>query len=202
CKGGGMKVIEMNFLPDVHVECETCNGKRFNRETLEVRYKGKSIFDVLDMTVNQACDFFESHPRIYRKLKTVQDVGLGYISLGQPSTTLSGGEAQRIKLSTELSKKDTGQTIYILDEPTTGLHFEDVRVLMEVLDQLVERGNTVIIIEHNMDVIKRVDHLIDIGPEGGKNGGGLVGQGTPESIIKLKNSHTGKYLAKELKTKK
>ncbi|MBL6692913.1 MAG: excinuclease ABC subunit UvrA [Flavobacteriaceae bacterium] len=202
CKGGGMKVIEMNFLPDVHVECETCNGKRFNRETLEVRYKGKSIFDVLDMTVNQACDFFESHPKIYRKLKTVQDVGLGYISLGQPSTTLSGGEAQRIKLSTELSKKDTGQTIYILDEPTTGLHFEDVRVLMEVLDQLVERGNTVIIIEHNMDVIKRVDHLIDIGPEGGKNGGGLVGQGTPESIIKLKNSHTGKYLAKELKTKK
>ena len=200
CQGGGMKVIEMNFLPDVHVECETCNGKRFNRETLEIRFKGKSIADVLEMSVNQACSFFESHPKIYRKLKTVQDVGLGYITLGQSSTTLSGGEAQRIKLATELSKKDTGQTLYILDEPTTGLHFEDVRVLMEVLDKLVKRGNTVLIIEHNMDVIKLVDHLIDIGPEGGKNGGKLVGQGTPEEIVKIKKSHTGKYLAKELET--
>lgn len=200
CQGGGMKVIEMNFLPDVHVECETCNGKRFNRETLEIRFKGKSIADVLEMTVNQACDFFENHPKIYRKLKTVQDVGLGYITLGQSSTTLSGGEAQRIKLATELSKKDTGQTLYILDEPTTGLHFEDVRVLMEVLDRLVKRGNTVLIIEHNMDVIKLVDHLIDIGPEGGKNGGSLVGQGTPEEIVNIKKSHTGKHLAKELKT--
>ena len=200
CQGGGMKVIEMNFLPDVHVECENCNGKRFNRETLEIRFKGKSIADVLEMSVNQACSFFESHPKIYRKLKTVQDVGLGYITLGQSSTTLSGGEAQRIKLATELSKKDTGQTLYILDEPTTGLHFEDVRVLMEVLDKLVKRGNTVLIIEHNMDVIKLVDHLIDIGPEGGKNGGKLVGQGTPEEIVKVKKSHTGKYLAKELET--
>jgi excinuclease ABC subunit A len=199
CQGGGMKVIEMNFLPDVHVECESCNGKRFNRETLEIRFKGKSIADVLEMTVDQACDFFESHPKIFRKLKTIQDVGLGYITLGQSSTTLSGGEAQRIKLATELSKKDTGQTLYILDEPTTGLHFEDVRVLMEVLERLVERGNTVLIIEHNMDVIKLVDHLIDIGPEGGKNGGNVVGQGTPEEIVKIKNSHTGKYLAKELK---
>ncbi|MDA9597256.1 excinuclease ABC subunit UvrA [Flavobacteriaceae bacterium] len=198
CQGGGMKVIEMNFLPDVHVECETCNGKRFNRETLEIRFKGKSIADVLEMTVNRACMFFENHPKIYRKLKTILDVGLGYITLGQPSTTLSGGEAQRIKLATELSKKDTGQTLYILDEPTTGLHFEDVRVLMEVLERLVKRGNTVLIIEHNMDVIKLVDHLIDIGPEGGKNGGELVGQGTPEEIAKLKHSHTGKYLAKEL----
>ena len=200
CQGGGMKVIEMNFLPDVHVECETCNGKRFNRETLEIRFKGKSIADVLEMTINQACDFFESHPKIYQKLKTVKDVGLGYITLGQSSTTLSGGEAQRIKLATELSKKDTGQTLYILDEPTTGLHFEDIRVLMEVLDKLVKRGNTVLIIEHNMDVIKLVDHLIDIGPEGGKNGGRLVGQGTPEEIVKIKNSYTGKYLAKELNT--
>jgi excinuclease ABC subunit A len=200
CQGGGMKVIEMNFLPDVHVECESCNGKRFNRETLEIRFKGKSIADVLEMTVNRACEFFESHPKIYRKLKTVQDVGLGYITLGQSSTTLSGGEAQRIKLATELSKKDTGQTLYILDEPTTGLHFEDVRVLMEVLERLVKRGNTVLIIEHNMDVIKLVDHLIDIGPEGGKNGGTLVGEGTPEEIVKIKKSYTGKHLAKELKT--
>ena len=199
CQGGGMKVIEMNFLPDVYVECETCNGKRFNRETLEIRYKGKSISDVLDMTINQACEFFESIPKIYRKLKTIQDVGLGYIALGQSSTTLSGGEAQRIKLSTELSKKDTGQTIYILDEPTTGLHFEDVRVLLEVLNQLVGKGNTVLIIEHNMDVIKHVDYLIDIGPEGGKKGGLVIGQGTPEELIKIKNSYTGKYLEKELK---
>ena len=199
CQGGGMKVIEMNFLPDVHVECESCNGKRFNRETLEIRFKGKSIADVLEMTVNQACNFFINHPKIYRKLKTVKDVGLGYITLGQSSTTLSGGEAQRIKLATELSKKDTGQTLFILDEPTTGLHFEDVRVLMEVLDRLVKKGNTVLIIEHNMDVIKLVDHLIDIGPEGGKKGGTLVGQGTPEEIAKIKNSYTGKHLAKELR---
>ncbi|NBS18829.1 MAG: excinuclease ABC subunit UvrA [Flavobacteriia bacterium] len=198
CQGGGMKIIEMNFLPDVYVECETCNGKRFNRETLEIRFKGKSIADVLGMTVNQACKFFESHPKIYRKLKTIQEVGLGYIALGQSSTTLSGGEAQRIKLATELSKKDTGKTLYILDEPTTGLHFEDVRVLMEVLDRLVTKGNTVLIIEHNMDVIKMVDYLIDIGPEGGKNGGNLLGQGTPEQIVKIPTSHTGKYLAKEL----
>ena len=195
-----MKVIEMNFLPDVHVECEACNGKRFNRETLEIRFKGKSIADILEMTINQACEFFESHPKIYLKLKTLQDVGLGYITLGQSSVTLSGGEAQRIKLASELSKKDTGKTLYILDEPTTGLHFEDVRVLMEVLDRLVKRGNTVLIIEHNMDVIKLVDYIIDIGPEGGKNGGRLVGQGTPEEIVKLKNSYTAKYLAKELKT--
>ncbi|MDA0936623.1 MAG: excinuclease ABC subunit UvrA [Bacteroidetes bacterium] len=199
CQGGGMKVIEMNFLPDVHVECETCGGKRFNRETLEIRFKGKSIADVLEMSVNQACDFFESHPKIFRKLKTIRDVGLGYLTFGQSSTTLSGGEAQRIKLATELSKKDTGQTLYILDEPTTGLHFEDVRVLMQVLDRLVDRGNTVLIIEHNMDVIKLVDHLIDIGPEGGKNGGTLVGQGTPEEIVNIKNSYTGRYLKKELK---
>ena len=199
CQGAGMKVIEMNFLPDVHVECESCNGKRFNRETLEIRFKGKSISDVLEMTVNQACNFFINHPKIHRKLKTVQDVGLGYITLGQSSTTLSGGEAQRIKLATELSKKDTGQTLFILDEPTTGLHFEDVRVLMEVLDRLVKKGNTVLIIEHNMDVIKLVDHLIDIGPEGGKKGGTLVGQGTPEEIAKIKNSYTGKHLAKELR---
>ena len=199
CQGGGMKVIEMNFLPDVHVECETCGGKRFNRETLEIRFKGKSIADVLEMSVNQACDFFESHPKIFRKLKTIRGVGLGYLTLGQSSTTLSGGEAQRIKLATELSKKDTGQTLYILDEPTTGLHFEDVRVLMQVLDRLVDRGNTVLIIEHNMDVIKLVDHLIDIGPEGGKNGGTLVGQGTPEEIVNIKNSYTGRYLKKELK---
>ena len=199
CQGGGMKVIEMNFLPDVHVECESCNGKRFNRETLEIRFKGKSIADVLEMTVNQACNFFINHPKIYQKLKTVKDVGLGYITLGQSSTTLSGGEAQRIKLATELSKKDTGQTLFILDEPTTGLHFEDVRVLMEVLDRLVKKGNTVLIIEHNMDVIKLVDHLIDIGPEGGKKGGTLVGQGTPEEIAKIKNSYTGKHLARELR---
>jgi excinuclease ABC subunit A len=198
CQGGGMKIIEMNFLPDVYVECEICNGKRFNRETLEIRFKGKSIADVLGMTVNQACKFFESHPKIYRKLKTIQEVGLGYIALGQSSTTLSGGEAQRIKLATELSKKDTGKTLYILDEPTTGLHFEDVRVLMEVLERLVAKGNTVLIIEHNMDVIKMVDYLIDIGPEGGKNGGNLLGQGTPEQIVKIPTSHTGKYLAKEL----
>lgn len=198
CGGGGLKVIEMNFLPDVYVECETCNGKRFNRETLEIRYKGKSISDILEMTIDEATDFFEAIPKIYRKLKTIQDVGLGYISLGQQSTTLSGGEAQRIKLATELSKKDTGKTFYILDEPTTGLHFEDVRVLMEVLQKLVNKGNSVLIIEHNMDVIKVADYIIDIGPEGGKNGGTLVAKGTPEEICKSKKSHTAKFLKKEL----
>ena len=179
CEGGGMKVIEMNFLPDVLVECETCHGKRFNRETLEIRYKGKSIADVLAMTIDEAVDFFEPIPKIYRKLKTIQEVGLGYITLGQPSTTLSGGEAQRIKLATELSKRDTGNTFYILDEPTTGLHFEDIKILMEVLNKLTEKGNTVLIIEHNLDVIKMMDYLIDIGPEGGKGGGKVVAIGTP-----------------------
>jgi excinuclease ABC subunit A len=198
CKGGGLKVIEMNFLPDVYVECETCQGKRFNRETLEVRYKGKSIYDVLEMTINEACGFFENIPKIYRKLKTIQDVGLGYITLGQQSTTLSGGEAQRIKLATELSKRDTGNTFYILDEPTTGLHFEDIRVLLLVLNKLVEKGNTVLIIEHNLDVIKTVDYIIDIGPEGGKSGGKLIGKGTPEELIQITKSHTARFLKKEL----
>ena len=198
CKGGGLKVIEMNFLPDVYVECETCMGKRFNRETLEIRYKGKSISDVLNMTINDAVDFFDQIPKIYRKLKTIKDVGLGYITLGQQSTTLSGGEAQRIKLATELSKRDTGNTIYILDEPTTGLHFEDIRVLLEVLNQLVNKGNTVVIIEHNLDVIKVVDYIIDVGPEGGRGGGTIVAKGTPEAVIKNKVSHTAKYLKKEL----
>ena len=197
CMGGGLKVIEMNFLPDVYVECESCQGKRFNRETLEIRYKGKSIADVLQMTINQACDFFEPIPKIYRKLKTLQDVGLGYIALGQSSTTLSGGEAQRIKLATELAKRDTGNTLYILDEPTTGLHFEDIRVLLEVLNHLTEKGNTVLIIEHNLDVIKQVDHIIDIGPEGGKGGGTIIAQGTPEDILEVKGSHTAHYLKKE-----
>ena len=198
CQGGGLKVIEMNFLPDVYVECETCNGKRFNRETLEIRYKGKSIADVLEMTINEAVDFFENIPKIYRKLKTIKDVGLGYISLGQQSTTLSGGEAQRVKLATELSKRDTGNTFYILDEPTTGLHFEDIRVLMEVLNKLVDKGNTVLIIEHNMDVIKMMDHIIDIGYEGGKGGGMIVAKGTPEQISKDKKSYTAHFLKNEL----
>jgi excinuclease ABC subunit A len=198
CKGGGLRVIEMNFLPDVYVECETCQGKRFNRETLEIRYKGKSIYDVLAMTINEACDFFESIPKIFRKLKTIRDVGLGYITLGQQSTTLSGGEAQRIKLATELSKRDTGNTFYILDEPTTGLHFEDIRVLMLVLNKLVDKGNTVLIIEHNLDVIKTVDHIIDIGPEGGKKGGKVMVTGTPEEIITDKKSYTAQFLKKEL----
>ena len=197
CMGGGLKVIEMNFLPDVYVECESCHGKRFNRETLEIRYKGKSISDVLQMTINQACDFFEPIPKIYRKLKTLQDVGLGYIALGQSSTTLSGGEAQRIKLATELAKRDTGNTLYILDEPTTGLHFEDIRVLLEVLNHLTDKGNTVLIIEHNLDVIKQVDYIVDIGPEGGKGGGTIVAQGIPEAILDNKESHTAHYLKKE-----
>lgn len=198
CKGAGVKTIEMNFLPDVYVPCETCHGKRYNRETLEVRYKGKSINDVLNMTVSQAVDFFENIPQILQKIKTIQEVGLGYITLGQSSTTLSGGEAQRVKLATELSKRDTGKTLYILDEPTTGLHFEDVRVLMEVLNKLVNKGNTVLIIEHNMDVIKLADHLIDIGPEGGERGGQIIACGTPEEIMKVKDSYTGYYLKKEL----
>ena len=198
CKGGGLRVIEMNFLPDVYVECETCQGKRFNRETLEIKYKGKSIYDVLDMTIEDACPLFENIPKIYRKLKTIKDVGLGYITLGQQSTTLSGGEAQRIKLATELSKRDTGNTFYILDEPTTGLHFEHIRVLLNVLNKIVDKGNTVVIIEHNLDVIKTVDYIIDIGPEGGKSGGQVLAKGTPEEIVKVKKSHTARFLKKEL----
>jgi excinuclease ABC subunit A len=201
CKGGGLRVIEMNFLPDVYVECETCQGKRFNRETLEIRYKGKSIYDVLEMTIDEACGYFELIPKIYRKLKTIQDVGLGYITLGQQSTTLSGGEAQRIKLATELSKRDTGNTFYILDEPTTGLHFEDIRVLMIVLNKLVDKGNTVLIIEHNLDVIKTVDYIIDIGPEGGKKGGKVLALGTPEEVAENKKSYTASFLKKELQLK-
>ncbi|MEC8133708.1 MAG: excinuclease ABC subunit UvrA, partial [Bacteroidota bacterium] len=198
CKGGGLRVIEMNFLPDVYVQCESCMGKRFNRETLEIRYKGKSISDVLSMTIDEAVDFFDQIPKIYRKLKTIKDVGLGYITLGQQSTTLSGGEAQRIKLASELSKRDTGNTIYILDEPTTGLHFEDIRVLLNVLQKLVDKGNTVLIIEHNMDVIKAVDYIVDIGLEGGQGGGTIIACGTPENMVKNKVSHTAKYLKKEL----
>ncbi|MBF6608326.1 MAG: excinuclease ABC subunit UvrA [Flavobacterium sp.] len=198
CEGSGVRTIEMNFLPDVYVECETCQGKRFNRETLEIRYKGKSISDVLNMTVDEAVPFFENIPKIYRKVKTIQDVGLGYITLGQQSTTLSGGEAQRIKLAGELSKKDTGNTFYILDEPTTGLHFEDIRVLMDVINKLVDKGNTILIIEHNMDVIKLADYIIDIGYEGGKGGGEVVAKGTPEQVAKNKKSYTAQFLKKEL----
>ena len=194
CGGNGYKTIEMNFLPDIQVPCEECHGKRYNRETLEVRYKGKSIADVLDMTINQACEFFENVPDILRKIKTIQDVGLGYIKLGQPSTTLSGGESQRVKLATELSKRDTGHTLYILDEPTTGLHFEDIRILMQVLQRLVDRGNTVIIIEHNLDVIKQADHIIDMGPEGGRNGGTILSEGTPEEVAASPKGYTPKYL--------
>ena len=198
CSGNGYKTIEMNVLPDVMVPCEVCHGKRYNRETLEVRYKGKSIADVLDMTINQAVEFFENVPNILQKIKTIQDVGLGYIKLGQPSTTLSGGESQRVKLATELSKRDTGKTIYILDEPTTGLHFEDIRILMDVLQKLVDRGNTVLIIEHNLDVIKLADHIIDMGPEGGRNGGLLLSSGTPEEVAKSKAGFTPKFLKQEL----
>ena len=198
CEGSGVRTIEMNFLPDVYVECESCQGKRFNRETLEIRYKGKSISDVLNMTIDEAVPFFENIPKIYRKVKTLQDVGLGYITLGQQSTTLSGGEAQRIKLAGELAKKDTGNTFYILDEPTTGLHFEDIRVLMEVINKLVDKGNTILIIEHNMDVIKLADYIIDIGPEGGKGGGEVVAKGTPEEVAKNKKSYTAAFLKKEL----
>jgi len=198
CKGAGVRTIEMNFLPDVFVHCESCNGKRYNRETLEIRYKGKSIADILDLTVDQAVEFFENHPKIKHIVKTLQDVGLGYITLGQHSTTLSGGEAQRVKLSTELGKRDTGNTIYILDEPSTGLHFQDVQLLINVLNRLADRGNTVLVIEHNMDIIKVADHLIDIGPEGGGGGGSIVAQGTPEEICKVKGSWTGKFLKGEL----
>jgi excinuclease ABC subunit A len=198
CRGGGVKVIEMNFLPDVEVLCETCQGKRYNRETLEVRFKGKSISDVLDMTIEQAVIFFEAIPSILQKIKTLNDVGLGYITLGQQSTTLSGGEAQRVKLATELSKRDTGQTLYLLDEPTTGLHFEDIRILLEVLDKLVNRGNTVLVIEHNMDIIKVADHIIDIGPDGGVKGGHIIAEGTPEEIVKKNKGFTAPYLKKEL----
>ena len=199
CEGGGMRVIEMNFLPDVYVHCEKCNGRRYNRETLEIRYKGKSISDVLDMTVDEAVEFFQAVPYIYRKIKVLQDVGLGYITLGQSAVTLSGGEAQRVKLSTELGKKDTGKTFYILDEPTTGLHFQDIQHLLDVLNKLVDRGNTVLVIEHNMDVIKVADHIIDIGPEGGDGGGLILFEGVPEDLVKVKESFTAKYLQLELK---
>jgi excinuclease ABC subunit A len=188
----------MEFLPDVLVECEACKGKRFNRETLEVRFKGKSISDVLDMTVEQALEFFEHQPRIFRRVQTLAEVGLGYITLGQHATTLSGGEAQRVKLAEELSKKDTGKTLYVLDEPTTGLHFKDVNLLLDVLQKLVDKGNTVLVIEHNLDVIKVSDHVIDMGPEGGNAGGQLMASGTPEQIAKVKGSHTGRFLKKEL----
>jgi excinuclease ABC subunit A len=199
CEGGGMRVIEMNFLPDVYVHCEKCNGRRYNRETLEIRYKGKSISDVLDMTVDEAVEFFQAVPYIYRKIKVLQEVGLGYITLGQSAVTLSGGEAQRVKLSTELGKKDTGKTFYILDEPTTGLHFQDIQHLLVVLYKLVDRGNSVLVIEHNMDVIKVADHIIDIGPEGGDGGGRVLFEGVPEGLVKVKESFTGKFLLPELK---
>lgn len=199
CQGSGLRTIEMNFLPDVYLKCEACNGKRYNRETLEVKYKGKSISDVLDMTINRAAEFFENVPQILRKLKALQEVGMGYVTMGQSATTLSGGEAQRIKLATELAKKDTGKTLYILDEPTTGLHAEDINVLMKVLQKLVDKGNTVIIIEHNMDVIKLADHIIDMGPGGGKNGGIIIAEGTPEQIVKQGTGFTAEYLKKELR---
>jgi excinuclease ABC subunit A len=198
CEGAGMKLIEMDFLPDVHIPCETCKGKRYNRETLEVRFKGKSISDVLDMTVEQAVDFFNYQPRILRKIQTLNEVGLGYITLGQHATTLSGGEAQRVKLATELSKKDTGKTFYILDEPTTGLHFQDIEHLLEVLNKLVDKGNSVLVIEHNMDIIKVADYVVDLGPEGGQKGGEIVTQGTPEQVAKHKSSYTAKFLKEEL----
>jgi len=188
----------MNFLPDVYVECESCMGKRFNRETLEIKYKGKSINDILNMSVNDATDFFEHIPKIFRKLKTIRDVGLGYLTLGQQSTTLSGGEAQRIKLATELSKRDTGNTLYVLDEPTTGLHFEDIRVLLGVIETLIDKGNSVIIIEHNMDVIKKADYIVDLGPEGGKNGGKIIFQGYINEFLKCNSSLTADFLKKEL----
>ena len=199
CGGNGYKTIEMNFLPDVLVPCEACHGKRYNRETLAVRYKGKSIADVLDMTINQAVEFFENVPSILHKIKTIQDVGLGYIKLGQLSITLSGGESQRVKLVTELSKKDTGKTLFILDEPTTGLHFEDIRILMEVLQKLVDKRNTVLVIEHNLDVIKLADHIIDMGPEGGRNGGYVLAIGTPEEVAQNKDGFTSPFIAEELK---
>ncbi len=198
CEGGGMRVIEMNFLPDVYVHCEKCNGKRYNRETLEVRYKGKSISDVLNMTVDEACEFFNAVHYLYRRIKVLQDVGLGYITLGQSAVTLSGGEAQRVKLATELAKRDTGKTFYILDEPTTGLHFQDIKHLLDVLTKLVDRGNSVLVIEHNLDVIKVADHIIDLGPEGGDGGGKILFEGTPEEMISNTESHTAKYLKIEM----
>jgi len=198
CEGAGMRVIEMNFLPDVYVHCEKCQGKRYNRETLEIRYKGKSISDVLEMTVEEAVEFFQNVPYLYRKIKVLEEVGLGYITLGQSAVTLSGGEAQRVKLATELSKKDTGKTFYILDEPTTGLHFEDIRHLLDVLNKLVDRGNTVLVIEHHMDVIKVGDHIIDLGPEGGDGGGEVLFEGTPEQLVKVDRSYTAKFLGPEL----
>ena len=198
CAGDGIVKIEMNFLPDVYVPCEVCGGKRFNRETLEVKYKGKSIFDVLDMTIEEALEFFKAVPSVTRKIQTLYDVGLGYMKLGQPATTMSGGEAQRVKLATELSKRPTGKTIYILDEPTTGLHFEDVRKLTEILRRLSDSGNTVVVIEHNLDVIKSADYIIDLGPEGGSGGGTVIATGTPEQVAKNAKSYTGKYLKKYL----
>jgi excinuclease ABC subunit A len=198
CSGNGYKTVEMNFLPDVMVPCEVCHGKRYNRETLEVRFKGKSIADVLDMTINMAVDFFENVPNILHKIKVLQEVGLGYIRLGQSSTTLSGGESQRVKLATELARIDTGNTLYVLDEPTTGLHFEDIRVLLSVLNKLVEKGNTVIVIEHNLDIIKCADHIIDLGPEGGAKGGNILTTGTPEEVIRCEQSYTARYLRDEL----
>ena len=198
CRGDGIIKIEMNFLPDVYVPCEVCGGKRYNRETLDVKYKGKSIYDVLDMTVEEALTFFEAVPSIRRKIETLYEVGLSYIKLGQPSTTLSGGEAQRIKLATELSKRSTGKTVYVLDEPTTGLHFADVHKLVEILRRLTENGNTVIVIEHNLDVIKTADYIIDLGPEGGAKGGTIIAKGTPEKVAKSKKSYTGHYIKKML----
>ncbi|HCW23686.1 MAG TPA: ABC-ATPase UvrA, partial [Lachnospiraceae bacterium] len=198
CGGDGIKRIEMHFLPDVYVPCEVCHGQRYNRETLEVKYKGKSIYDVLNMTVEEAVTFFENVPAIRNRIKTLYDVGLGYIKLGQPSTELSGGEAQRIKLAAELSRRSTGKTIYILDEPTTGLHFEDVRKLVEILQKLVEQGNSVVVIEHNLDVIKTADYIIDMGPEGGDGGGTVVAKGTPEEIAQCHSSYTGYYVSKML----
>ena len=199
CSGDGILKIEMHFLPDVYVPCEVCEGKRYNRETLEVKYKGKSIYDVLDMTVEEALEFFKNVPSVHRKIQALYDVGLSYIKLGQPSTELSGGEAQRIKLATELSKRSTGKTIYILDEPTTGLHFADVHKLIEILRRLSESGNTVVVIEHNLEVIKTADYLIDMGPEGGDGGGTVVAQGTPEQVAEIPESYTGQYVKKYLK---
>jgi len=198
CKGDGIIKIEMHFLPDVYVPCEVCKGKRYNRETLEVKYKGKNISDILNMTIEESVEFFDSIPPIKRKLKTLNEVGLGYIKLGQPSTQLSGGEAQRIKLASELSKRSTGKTLYILDEPTTGLHIADIHKLIKVLNKLVEGGNTILVIEHNLDVIKTADYLIDLGPEGGDKGGTIIGTGTPEEIVKIKESYTGHFLKKVL----
>ena len=198
CRGDGIIKIEMHFLPDIYVPCEVCGGKRYNRETLEVKYKGKSINEVLDMTVDEACEFFANVPRILRKIDTLRDVGLGYIKLGQPSTTLSGGEAQRIKLATELSRRGTGKTIYVLDEPTTGLHFADVHRLVDILRRLSEGGNTVVVIEHNLDVIKTADYIIDMGPEGGAGGGTVIARGTPEEVAKIPQSYTGQYLKRYL----